>query len=109
MDTNDQIEKMILEGALEVAGVDEETGEFLYTFTEKMKDINPELYHAQRTHFSKEMMYLWQNGFIEMDVTLNDPVVRLTYKALDKKEVDSLDENIRTTLLEVVRVITSTK
>ena len=33
-------EDLILSGALEVAGVDIDTGEMLYNFTEKLKDIN---------------------------------------------------------------------
>lgn len=37
-ETND-IEKLIMSGGLEVAGVDSETGELLYVFTPKMKKL----------------------------------------------------------------------
>ena len=55
MNPDDQIENMILDGSLEVSGIDEETGEFLYTFTEKLAKNYPELYKDTQTYFSKEI------------------------------------------------------
>jgi hypothetical protein len=101
----DQIERMILEGSLEVAGIDKETGEFLYTFTEKMADLYPELYHEAQTHFSKEMMVLWEQEFISMDVTDSNPIVSITEKALDQEEVDKLAPEVRAILKEVIRIL----
>lgn len=105
MDPEDQIENMILDGSLEVSGIDEETGEFLYTFTEKLAENYPELYKDAQTYFSKEMMFLWENNFIVMDVTDSNPLISLTKKALDKEEVAKLSSEVQVMLKEVVRVL----
>ena len=64
---NPNFEDLLLAGAIEVHGVDEKTGEFLYTFTNKMKDILPELYkeHIQQIH--NEIMY-FNKGVIQIHV-----------------------------------------
>ena len=62
-DDNDFIEKLILSGAIEVAGIDMETGEPVYNFTEKLKDVSPDLHNEVSTYFTKETMALWQYGF----------------------------------------------
>ena len=105
MDEETNIEKMILEGVIEVAGIDEETGEFLYNFTEKLQELYPSLYREAQTYFSNEMMFLWENNFLEMDVTENNPLVKITEKALDKEEVEKLNPEIKATLKEVIRVL----
>lgn len=105
MDLDDQIEKMILDGSLEVSGIDEVSGEFLYTFTEKLAENYPELYKDTQTHFSKEMMFLWENNFVVMDITDSNPIVSLTEKALDKEEVAKLTPEAQSMLKEVVRVL----
>jgi hypothetical protein len=105
MDEETQIEKMILDGALEISGIDEETGEFLYTFTDKLAEQYPELYKETQTYFSKEMMFLWENSFISMDVTDSNPLVSLTEKALDKEEVSKLSPEVQAMLKEVIRVL----
>lgn len=97
------IEDLILKGALEVSGIDIETGEPLYNFTHKLKDVSPELDQEMQTFFSQEMMFLWENGFVEMDVTEVDPIVKLTNKAFDDKEVLKLDKNKQYTLKDIIR------
>lgn len=97
------IEDLILKGALEIAGIDIKTGEPVYNFTNKLKDINPELDKEIKTFFSQEMMFLWENGFIEMDVTEKDPIVQLTSKAFDSKEVGKLDKDKQYTLKDIIR------
>jgi hypothetical protein len=105
MSEDDQIEKMILDGSLEVSGIDEATGEFLYTFTEKLAEQYPELYKETQTYFSKEMMFLWENNFVAMDITESNPLVSLTEKALDKEQVSKLSPEVQAMLKEVVRVL----
>lgn len=105
MDEDKIFEDLILSGALEVAGVDIDTGEMLYNFTDKLKDINPKLHNEFSTYFSTEISGLWENGFIEMDVTEKNPMVSLTKKALDEKEVMKLDKQKQYTLKEIIRVM----
>ena len=40
----DAIDYLLLNGGLEVVGLDSDNGEFLYAFTPKIKDLMPELY-----------------------------------------------------------------
>jgi hypothetical protein len=104
MDEEDKIiEGLILKGALEVSGIDIETGEPLYNFTHKIKDVSPELDQEMQTFFSQEMMFLWENGFVEMDITEKDPIVRLTQKAFNNNEVLKLDKNKQYTLKDIIR------
>lgn len=105
MDESSHFEHLILEGAVEVSGIDSKTGEFLYNFTDKFKDLYPELYKEAQTFFSKEMMFLWENHFVSMDITEENPMVNLTEKALDDAEVSKLDPDTQTTLREVIRLL----
>jgi hypothetical protein len=104
-DSEKLIEDLILKGALEVAGIDIETGEPMYNFTEKLKDVDPQLHQEVFTFFSAEALDLWQKGFIDMDVTLSNPEVRLTKKALDQIEIMKLDKDKQFTLRQIVKYI----
>lgn len=99
------IEELILKGALEVAGIDIETGEPLYNFTEKLKDVSPELHDQVFTFFSQEALDLWQKGFIDMDITQSNPEVRLTPKALDAIEVMKLEKDKQFTLKQIIQYL----
>lgn len=99
------IDELILSGALEIAGIDMETGEPLYNFTEKLVDVNPELHNEMSTYLSTEAMALWQYGFISMDVTEKNPMISLLPKAFDKVEVEKLDKNHQYTLKEIIRFL----
>ena len=104
-DADRMIEDLILSGALEVAGLDIETGEPLYNFTDKLKDINPKLHSEQSKYFSVETMALWEYGFLSMDVTDPNPIVLLTEKSFDKDEIAKLDKQHQYTLKEIIRII----
>ncbi len=108
-DEEDAIEQLILAGALEVAGIDIDTGEPVYNFTEKLIDVSPELHNEVSTYFSRETLDLWQEGFLDMDVTEKNPIVRLTEKALNEIEVANLDKDKQYTLKEIIRIITLDK
>lgn len=100
------IEQLILDGALEVAALDMETGDMLFSFTDKLKDVNPQLHNAMFTYFYTDVMNLWQHGFLEMDVDSDNPVVRLTEKALNIIEVNKLNSEQKNVLKEIVRIVT---
>ncbi len=99
------LEELILKGAIEIAGLDLETGEPLYNITHKMKDINPELHNEFTTYFSQEAMTLWEFGFISMDITSKNPIINITPKALDADAVAKLDKNHQYTLKEIIRIL----
>ena len=99
------IENLILNGALEIAGIDIDTGEPLYNFTEKLQEISPELHEEVFTFFSKEAMVLWQNGFLDMDITEKNPTVKLTPKALNEIEIMKLDKDRQFTLKQIIKYL----
>jgi len=82
-DDSEMINKLILDGGLEVAAMDNDTGELLYSFTPKIKEIMPELYQEHMHNVNSEIMNLWEKGFINLDLFQPDPVITLTIKALN--------------------------
>jgi hypothetical protein len=104
-EAGDRIEELILSGALEVSGVDIDTGEMLYNFTDKLKDVSPELFKDMSDYISTETMSLWAEGFLDIDVTEINPMVRLTPKAFDDSEISKLSKEKQYTLKEIIRII----
>lgn len=85
------IEDLILAGAIEVASFDAENEELLYKFTEEANKIFPELYEMHMAIVHQEVMYFWENGFLDID-GMDDPNPRisLTTKAFIEEEIDKL-------------------
>jgi hypothetical protein len=105
MDDDKIFEDLILSGALEFAGLDVDSGEMLYNFTEKLKDVNPQLHNEFSTYLYSEVSELWANGFLDMYITDSNPQVTLTAKALDPEQVAKLDKDKQYTLKEIIRII----
>ena len=106
---DEEIERLISLGALEPSGVDAETGEFLYNFTDKLSYINPELQKDISLYFYTETMYLWSHGFLDMDVTSSDPVVRLGPKAFDINSANLLEKNKRLIFEQINKTLSDKK
>lgn len=104
-DTDKVLENLILSGALEPAGLDMETGEFLYTFTNKLQSVSPVLHNEMTNYFHQEMMSLWQLGFINMDITSNNPTVSINEKAFDEDAIKSLTKDQVYSLKEILRIL----
>jgi hypothetical protein len=105
MDEFDIVDKLVLDGGLEFAGIDSQTGEALYKTTDKLKQIDPKLNNEISNYFSETTLNLWQKGFIEMDVTLEDPLVRLGSKSFDLDKVQELEKDERVIIQEIIRVL----
>jgi len=101
-DDSELIDTLILEGALVIQGVSE-SGEITYTFTEKLRDMAPDLYYGFLEMIHLSIMTLWEKGFVNMDVTLDDPVVTPNEKAFDKDNWKSLTQSEIQTLDALVR------
>jgi len=99
------IKNLILEGALEVAGVDSETGELLYGVTSIMKDIMPDLYEDHLKEVNRGLLNLWEKGYVNIDFLLPDPIVTVSEKGLDKAEVSKLTKPEIWALEEVKRLL----
>jgi hypothetical protein len=107
MDEDKLLEKLILSGAVSIAGIDSETGEFLYQFTPILKDVHPQLYHEYMNHVNEEIMGLWERGFLNIDFMEDNPRVTLTQKAFDQNELSSLSKEDKWAIEEIKRSIAS--
>jgi hypothetical protein len=99
------IKNLILEGALEVAGVDSETGEFLYAITSKMKEIMPDMYEDHLKTVNRDLLNLWEKGYVNIDFFLPDPVVTISEKGINKDEISKLTKPEIWALEEVKRLL----
>lgn len=91
-DNNDEvISQLLASGALEVDGIDSETGEFLYRITDKMERVNKELYDEHINNIYADTMYFWEKGLINFsDFSDTNPTISLTTKAFDPKAIAEL-------------------
>lgn len=101
------IDKLILSGAMQVAGVDSSTGDFLYQFTDKLKEVSPELYDEHVNHVNKQLMKLWEMGFLDIDILSDNPIVKITEKAIDENELSTLSKEDLWGLEEIKRLLKS--
>lgn len=107
MDNNEDelIKNLILEGALEVAGLDAETGEFLYAVTPKMQEVMPDMYEDHITQVNRDILNLWEKGYVNVDFLSPNPVVTISAKGLDKDEVSKLTKPEIWALEEIKRLL----
>lgn len=101
------MDRLLVSGAVEMAGVDSETGEILYHFTDKLKEVMPELYREHMNYVNSELMGLWEKGFVNMDLMKDNPIVTLTEKAFDQDAINTLSESDRWAVQEIKRLMTS--
>ena len=99
------INELILNGGIEVSAIDQDTGEILYSFTPKIKELMPDLYQEHIQTVNKEVMNLWEKGFLEIDLFNTDPIITITEKALNKKNIDTLSKQEQWSLLEIIRLL----
>ena len=99
------IKNLILEGALEVAGIDSENGEFLYTVTPKMQEIMPDMYEDHITQVNRDILNLWEKGYVNVDFLSPNPMVTISEKGLDNDEVSKLSKPEIWALEEVKRLL----
>jgi hypothetical protein len=99
------IDDLILNGGLEVAALDEDTGEMLYSFTPKIQELMPDLYDEHIRGVNSEVMNLWEKGFLNLDLFVKDPIITITAKALNKEEIQGLSKQERWSLFEIIRLL----
>lgn len=98
------IEDLILAGAIEVAGYDEESEDFLYSFTENAAEIAPEMFSKYLNKVHKAVLYFWELGFIDLeDISSKNPLVVLTDLAFDEDAVAELSEEKQLMLENIKR------
>ena len=101
----DSIDYLILNGGLEVVGLDSDSGEFLYAFTPKIKELMPDLYEEHIKDVNKNVLKLWEMGFLEIDFMKSDPIITIGKRALNKEEVLGLSKDDQWHLNEIKRLL----
>jgi hypothetical protein len=56
------IEHLVLQGAIEISGIDQTTGDMLYSITDKLKEVHPKLYKELKGDFERHMFELIDQG-----------------------------------------------
>jgi hypothetical protein len=106
LNTEDElIKNLILQGALEVAVIDTEKGEFLYAITSRMKEVMPDLYEDHLKTVNRDLLNLWEKGYVNIDLLSPDPIVTISEKGLNKSEVSKLTKPEIWALEEVKRLL----
>lgn len=100
------IEELILSGVVEVSGIDKTTGEFLYSFTPKLRELMPEMYNERMEFIQAEVMFFLELKFLEVDEDSSEsnPTVFLTEKAYNPKEINKLSKGKQESLREIKRL-----
>jgi hypothetical protein len=101
----DAIDYLLLNGGLEVVGLDSDNGEFLYAFTPKIKELMPELYEEHIGDVNKNVLKLWEMGYLEIDFMQQDPVITLGAKSFDLGELSKLSKDDQWHLNEIKRLL----
>jgi len=60
--TQAMLEHLILQNAIEISGIDSNSGELLYYITDKLKTVNPKLYKELKGDFEKRMFEMIDKG-----------------------------------------------
>ena len=107
MDKDDLFEYLIVAGIVEFAGMDTETNEMLYRFTDNLEQIDPEMFMRFTQMIQHDIYSLWEKGFLNMDVTQENPLVTLTKKALTKEIVQKELSRDEQRSLEVIMLYMS--
>jgi hypothetical protein len=99
------IEELILSGVVEVSSVDPDSGEFLYSFTDKLHEVMPELLNRKLDFVKQEVDFFLEIGFLEVDNPKSrNPIIFLTDKAFDEEEIFALSKNKQKSLKEIKRL-----
>lgn len=101
---NDIISELILKNAVQIVGVDSK-GEPLYSFTPKIKEVLPALYEEHLNLVNKEVMNLWEKGFININFLEDNPSITLTEKAFDYQQIMLLSSDEQWSLNETKRLM----
>jgi len=56
------IEHLLLQNAIEISGIDSNTGEMVYSITDKLREVHPKLYAELKKDFEQHMFELIDQG-----------------------------------------------
>ena len=99
---DEMLEKLILEGSVEPAGIDSQTGDMQYSFTSKLLELHPDIFESMVDAHVREIHALWERGFIDMDITASNPVVVVLPKSFVSEEISKLPPNLQLSLRQII-------
>jgi hypothetical protein len=70
--TNALVEHLVLQGGIEIADIDLETGETYYSITDKLKELAPEIYQELEDQFKHHLFILNKRGPKSMTWRIKD-------------------------------------
>lgn len=105
MSPDEYVDKLILAGVVEVAGIDEGSGEFVYGFTDKLEQLTNGIKDRLDQMFFEDVQVLWEKGFLNMDITKPNPVVTLAERAMVEAERERLEPNLKQTLNYIINAL----
>jgi hypothetical protein len=95
------LEQLILDGIIEFSAMSSD-GEMLYSFSTDIAEKAPAIYELMMAMHMQEIYELWKLGFLQMDITQENPLVTITTKALDEEQVGELSKPLRMALTEIM-------
>ena len=105
MTPEEYVDKLILAGVVEVAGIDTDSGDFVYGFTDKLEALTSGIKDRLDQMFFEDVQVLWEKGFLNMDITKPNPVVTLAERAMIEKEREDLPPNLKQTLNYIINAL----
>ena len=104
---DEMLEHLILQGYVEAAGIDSDTGDMVYSFTDLAKTEMPQLEKQFEEEFHKNLMFFWQAGILDMNVYEENPIIKLNGAAITQDFMDSLSferKQALRTIMEALRI-----
>jgi hypothetical protein len=102
----DFFDKLILEGAMEPAGMDED-GEMLFNFTKKLPEVSPEMHERLAGNIQNDVRTLWELGFLDFNILEENPLINITAKALNRNALEELPPYYRQLLANIKEAMRS--
>ena len=60
--TEAMLEHLLLQNAISIDGFDQQTGETIYSITDKMKEVSPDIYYQMKIEFEDHMFEMIKMG-----------------------------------------------
>lgn len=104
----EQLEQLILDGIVEFAGLDKD-GEMLYSFAADLEKRAPAIHKMVKELHMQDIYYLWEHGYLSMDITKENPTATITPKALDEAAVNELPPHMQIFLEQIIDAMRETR
>jgi hypothetical protein len=93
--------------ALEIVGINDETGQLLYEFTPLIREVMPELYENHCQYVYQRALELWEKGLVDIDFLADEPRVSINEAGYLSLELRSSTADDRHFLRELDRILAS--